>query len=82
MSRKPSGAAPVAQNGSSAELQRQFFSGFLAAMRQQPQVRFASVLQLSDWSAAECDAFVRYYTGQDTFPPLHEYLVQPRPAGR
>lgn len=70
----PSGAAPVAQNGSSAELQRQFFSGFFAAMREQPQVRFASVLQLSDWSAAECDAFVRYYAGLDAFPALHEYL--------
>ena len=70
----PSGAAPDAQNGSSAELQRQFFSGFFAAMREQPQVRFASVLQLADWSAAECDAFVRYYSGLDAFPALHEYL--------
>lgn len=70
----PSGDAANPQNGSSAELQRQFFANFFEVVRQQPQVRFASVLQLSDWSVAECDAFVRYYTGQETFPPLHEYL--------
>jgi len=70
----PSGDAANPQNGSSAELQRQFFAHFFAAMRQQPQVRFASVLQLADWSDVVCDAFVRYYTGLDSLPALHEYL--------
>ncbi|HYO88027.1 MAG TPA: hypothetical protein VER79_05220 [Candidatus Limnocylindrales bacterium] len=70
----PSGAAPTPNNGSSNEQQRQFITNFFAAMRQQPQVRFASVLQFSDWSTAICDAFVRYYTGLDALPVLHEYL--------
>lgn len=70
----PSGESPVAHNGSSAESQRQFISNFFAAMRQQPQVRLASVFQFSDWSSAVCDLLVQYYTGQDTAPQLHEFL--------
>jgi hypothetical protein len=70
----PSGEAPVAQNGSSQEMQRAFITAFFAAMGEVPQVRFASVLQLGDWSPAVCDAFVQYYTGLDALPVLHEYL--------
>lgn len=70
----PSGYLPVPGNGSSGEKQRQFFENFLAEIQRYPQVRFASVLQLSDWSSAVCDAFVQYYTGQAALPQLHEYL--------
>ncbi len=70
----PSGDLPTPGNGSSGEQQRQFFENFFAAVQQYPQVRFVSVLQLSDWSSAICDSFVQYYTNQTTLPQFHEYL--------
>lgn len=70
----PSGYLPTPGNGSSGEQQRQFVENFFAAVQQYPQVRFVSVLQLSDWSDAVCDLFVQYYTDQATLPQLHEYL--------
>ena len=68
----PSGYLPVPSNGSSEEKQRAFMENFFAAIKAYPQIRFVSVLQLSDWSAAICDAFGQYY-GSDA-PPFKEYL--------
>jgi hypothetical protein len=70
----PSGDLPTPGNDSSGEKQRQFIETFFAEVQQYPQVRFVSILQLSDWSDAVCDGFVQYYTDQDTLPQFHEYL--------
>lgn len=70
----PSGDLPTPGNGSSGEKQRQFMENFFAEVQQYPQVRFISVLQLSDWSDTVCDLFVQYYTDQATLPQLHEML--------
>jgi hypothetical protein len=69
----PSGYSPRPQNGSSAEKQRQFIENFFAAVEAYPSVRFVSVLQLADWSEAQCDAFADYY-GLGSLPTAREFL--------
>ncbi len=70
----PAGYLPDPSNGSSVEMQRAFVENFFAEVGRYPAVRFVSVLQLSDWSAAVCDLFVQYYTGVPTSPRMHEFL--------
>ena len=83
----PSGYRPEFANGSSDDLQRQFFAALFEALSAQPQVRMVSVTQLADWPDAACDSFLNYY-GTDA-PRFREYLcslglytadAQPKPA--
>ncbi|MBZ0278916.1 MAG: hypothetical protein K8I60_22410 [Anaerolineae bacterium] len=70
----PSGYTDAPGNNSSGEKQRDFFETFFTEIEQYPQVRFASLLQLADWSTGQCDAFVQYYTDLNSVPQVHEYL--------
>ena len=83
----PSGYRPESANGSSDDMQRQFFTALFEAISAQPQVRMVSVTQLADWPDAACDYFLNYY-GTDA-PRFREYLcslglytadAQPKPA--
>lgn len=83
----PSGYLPTPSNNSSPEKQSRFFAEFFAAVERYPQIRFISVLHLSDWSEDECDFFAGYY-GSDA-AAFKEYLCslglwtvdgQPKPA--
>ena len=68
----PAGWTGAPTNGSSHEKQRAFVENLFVEMGLDPEIRFMSLLQLADWSAAELDVFEDYYGLSD--PMFREYL--------